>query len=128
MSLSIVTPGIILGTENYDACVAFYRDVIGLPVWYTKPSLVCLRFGSGYLMIEHGGVAVEGRRKAHSENPTMIRLNVDDVEASAEILRTKGVEVDVKHFEWGTVGTFIDPDGNPCELKDAGDPYFQEAL
>lgn len=126
MTLSVVTPGIILGTQNYEACVAFYRDVIGLPVWYSKPNLVCLRFGSGYLMIEHGGVAVAGRRKTNTENPTMIRFNVTDVEASAEGLRARGVEVVVKQYDWGTVGTFLDPDGNACELKDAGDPYFQE--
>jgi hypothetical protein len=50
--LEIKTCGIILGTENFDDCVHFYRDIIGLPVWYVKTQLVCLRFGDGYLMIE----------------------------------------------------------------------------
>ncbi|ALI55487.1 VOC family protein [Celeribacter marinus] len=124
MTLSIRTHGIILGTENYEACVAFYRDVIGLPVWYDKGHLVCLRFGDGYLMIESGGVARNGR-KAQSENPTMLRFNVTDVDQAAEALIAKGVTVDVTRFDWGTVGTFVDPDGNACELKDADDPYFQ---
>ena len=116
--------GIILGTERYEACLAFYRDTLGLPVWYEKEGLCCLRFGDGYLMIETGGMARDAR-KPNSENPTMLRFNVLDVEAAAETLRAEGVAVEIKRFDWGTVGTFLDPDGNACELKNADDPYFQ---
>ncbi|MES3676632.1 hypothetical protein QC589_11770 [Halomonas elongata] len=28
--------GVILNTDNYDACVAFYRDVLALPVIFEK--------------------------------------------------------------------------------------------
>ncbi len=123
MTLNVRTHGIILGTERFDACVAFYRDTLGLPEWYRKDGLVCLRFGDGYLMVEHGGVARDGR-KANSENPTMLRFNVDDVGKSADALRAKGVDVELRDFDWGRVGTFIDPDGNACELKNADDPFF----
>lgn len=117
--------GIILGTERFEACLAFYRDTLGLPVWYEKPnSLVCLRFGDGYLMIETGGHAQETGRKPNSANPTMLRFNVEDVQAAATWLKGRGVSVTVKTYDWGTVGTFIDPDGNACELKDADDPFF----
>ena len=122
-ALEIETHGIILGTERFDDCVRFYRDVIGLSVWFVKDGLVCLRFGDGYLMVETGGVAVKDRKR-QDQNPTMIRFNVADVEASAEVLRGKGVAVDVQRYDWGLVGTFLDPDGNACELKDAGDVYF----
>ncbi len=124
MTFKIRTHGIILGTERFEACVAFYRDILELLVWYEKPGLVCFRFGDGYLMVETGGVARDGR-KSQSENPTMLRFNVDDVAASSDALRQRGVEVEVQHFDWGTVGTFLDPDGNACEFKDADDPYFQ---
>jgi lactoylglutathione lyase len=123
MSLAIKTYGIILGTEKFDACVRFYRDTLELPVWYTKPTLVCLRFGDGYLMIESGGLAVEGV-KPNSNNPTMIRFNVENVEAAANTPRARGVAVTVEVYDWGTVGTFADPDGNKCEFKNADDPYF----
>lgn len=117
------THGIVLGTKRYDACLAFYRDILGLPVWYEKPGLVCLRFGDGYLMIETGGVAHDGR-KPNAMNPTMLRFNVTDVVDVAARLQARGVDVTVKTFDWGTVGTFHDPDGNACELKDADDPFF----
>lgn len=125
MTLDIRTPGIILGTERFDACTAFYRDTLGLREWYTKPGLVCLHFGNGYLMIETGGMA-RNSRKPNSENPTMLRFNVTDVAASADILRAKGVDVTVRTYDWGVVGTFTDPNGNACELKDADDPFFAD--
>lgn len=64
----IKTHGIILGTERYDECLKFYRDILGFPVWYEKKGLVCLRYGNGYLMIETGGVARD-IRKTNGENP-----------------------------------------------------------
>jgi lactoylglutathione lyase len=123
MTFNIRTHGIILGTERFEACVRFYRDTLGLPVWYEKHQLVCLRFGDGYLMIETGGVAREGR-KSQGENPTILRFNVEDVAGAAEGLRRLGIAVDVETHSWGTVGTFLDPDGNVCELKNADDPFF----
>lgn len=115
--------GIIIGTERFEESVAFYRDIVGLPVWFEKERLVCLRLGDGYLMVETGGVARD-RRKSSSENPTMLRFNVDDVGDVAKRLVRLGVAVEVKTFNWGTVGTFSDPDGNPCEIKNADDPFF----
>jgi len=123
LSEKLVTPGIILGTQKFDECVTFYRDTLGLPVWFEKTGLVCLRFGEGYLMIETGGVAATGR-KTNAENPTMLRFNVVDVDAAAADLQAAGVDVEVTQYDWGRVGTFCDPDGNACELKDASDPYF----
>lgn len=122
-SLRVKTHGIMLGTERFQECVRFYRDILGLPIWFEKDHLVCLRFCDGYLMIESGGVASNGR-KPNQENPTMLRLNVESVERAAAELGGKGVSVEIKRFSWGTVGTFIDPDGNACELKNVDDPFF----
>jgi lactoylglutathione lyase len=127
LNFKVRTHGIMLGTERFEACVAFYRDILELPVWYEKPGLVCLRFGDCYLMVETGGVARDGR-KSQSENPTMLRFNVDDVMAAADELRQRGVEVSVESYVWGTVGTFMDPDGNACELKNADDPFFHNVF
>lgn len=121
--LKVRAHGIILGTERFKECVHFYRDLLDLPVWFEKDHLVCLRFGDGYLMIETGGMARTGR-KPNQENPTMLRFNVEDVERAAAELESRGVSVEIKRFSWGTVGTFTDPDGNACGLKNADDPFF----
>ena len=68
-------------------------------------------------MVETQQVAKQ-TQKEMSENPTIIRFNVEDVETAAEELRSKGVEVEIKVFDWGTVGCFVDPDGNRGEFKD----------
>lgn len=120
----IVTPGIILYTERFTECVSFYRDTLGLPVWFEKDGLCCLRFGDGYLMLETGGTAHAGE-KPISQNPTTLRFNVTDVDAMARMLRNKGVNVETTQHDWGHVGTFADPDGNLCELKNADDPFFR---
>ncbi len=113
--IGFVTPGIILFTERFEECVAFYRDLVGLPVWFAKDGLVCLRFGAGYLMVETGGVAVSGV-KSRAQNPTVIRFNVEGLDVAAEVLRGRRVVVDVMDFDWGRIGQFVDPDGNLCEL------------
>ena len=64
----LAQPGLMLFTENFDACVAFYRDTLGLPVLFDKGYLVTLGFGSGYLMIEKDGVAVPGG-KSRAQSP-----------------------------------------------------------
>lgn len=123
----VVCHGIILFTEHFDECVAFYRDTLGLPVWFEKPGLVCLHFGNGYLMVETGGFANQDtptQAKSVNQNPTKLRFNVKDVETAARLLESKGVRVEIKVFDWGTTGTFLDPDGNLCALKDADDPFF----
>ena len=102
------TFGIILRTELYGECVSFYQGTLGIPVWYEKSSLVCLRFGDGYLVIETGGMK-RPERKSDTENPTMLRFNVEDVSTTAAALVEKGVAVEVNTFDWGTVDTFTDP-------------------
>lgn len=116
-------PGLILFTENYDACVRFYRDTLGLEVSADKGHLIVVRFGSGYLMIEDKGVAVPSG-KTRAQSPVTLRFNVADVEAVAARLRTAGVAIEVATFAWGTTGAFLDPDGNRCELRNHFDGFF----
>lgn len=118
--MQIKKTGLILFTENYPACVHFYRDLLGLEVIFEQEKLVCLEFGGAYLMVEMGGIAnPEGKSRA--ENPTVIRFNLAEVEATAEELRAKGVAVSVEQHPWGTIGVFYDPDGNRGELRNAWD-------
>lgn len=120
-----VQVGTILFTQRFGECVRFYRDKLGLKVWFEKEGLCCLHFGTGYLMVETGGRASAGRKTA-AQNPTVLRFNVPDVSAAAALLRSQGVDVVVRQFDWGQIGAFADPDGNPCELADAGDPEFSQ--
>jgi lactoylglutathione lyase len=109
--------GVILKTERFDECVRFYHEIMGLPLWWEKPGLSCLRFGAGYLMVEGLGVAASGA-KTVAQNPTVLRFHVQDITAASDSLRGSGVAVEVLRFDWGVIGVFVDPDGNPCELAE----------
>lgn len=116
--MKIAQCGIILFVEKYDECVAFYRDIVTLDVEYTKESLTNFCFGSAYLMVEKGGNSASNEKR-RTENPTVLRFNVADLETAALALEAKGVEVKRYSYDWGRIGVFTDPDGNRCELKSA---------
>jgi len=118
--MDISRHGIILNTENFEACVAFYRDVIGLRVAHEidppDPDITCFDLGGAYLMVETGGRADAGTKPV-STCPTKFRFNVADVEAAAAGLKARGVAVEIKVYDWGTTAEFADPDGNRCALR-----------
>ena len=101
----------------------FYRRILALPELFSldneHSTLTCLDMGGSYLMIETGGAAAPGG-KSIERSPVTLRFNVRDVEASAAALEARGVRVAVRREPWGTVGDFIDPDGNRCALRDEG--------
>ncbi len=114
--------GLILCTENYQACVDFYTNILELPVMHSFDNdvskLTCLDMGHGnYLMIETGGNAIKDG-KSLEQNPIYLRFNVEDVEAAAAELNAKGMSIEVNKAEWGTTAYFTDPDGNYCSLRD----------
>jgi lactoylglutathione lyase len=113
---------VILCTENYDECVAFYANTLQLSTLeilddeYSK--LTTVEFGAdSYLMIETGGEAMPAG-KTIKQNPVWLRFNVIDVNAAATELAARGVEVTIRREIWGTVGDFKDPDGNICSLRE----------
>jgi len=112
--------GIILFTENYAACVAFYRDVLDLPVAFelnrADSVLTGFAYSGAYLMIEGGGHAKAGG-KTIADTQARLRFNVADLDAAIAELRAKGVAVERVDHPWGAVANVFDPDGNPCQLR-----------
>ena len=122
--------GVILCTEKYDECVAFYSDVLNLPVLEVlddeHSKLTVLRFGADtYLMVETGGKAVPSGKDL-IQNPVWLRFNVKSVEDAAAELLDKGIDVQIRKEVWGTVGDFRDPDGNMCSFREEppGEPSY----
>jgi lactoylglutathione lyase len=114
--------GVILCTENYKECVAFYSGTLNLPIIEALDNehskLTVLSLGKDtYLMIETGGKAVPSGKDLN-QNPVWLRFNVRSVEAAAQELLGKDVRVKIRKEVWGTVGDFIDPDGNICSFRE----------
>lgn len=116
--LKVTQHGIILFTSKYQACVDFYRNIMGLEVAYSKDTLTCFRLGSAYLMVETGGIASD-QEKGRTQSSTVLRFDVLNLDAAADTLESHGIAVERLAFDWGRIGVFIDPDGNRCELKQA---------
>ncbi len=116
--------GLILYVHNYEQCVDFYLNRIGLPVLFTTPELTCFEFGGSYLMVE-----LDDRPDlpVRSGSPaSCLRFNVPDVRAFAAELKSRGVDVDYQEHSWGTVAKFLDPEGNLCAFKD--DETFERQI
>lgn len=116
--------GLIVMVKNFDACVAFYRELFGLKCLHEKAQgdfqLACLEFGSGYLMIESAPSCLEvAGAKGVERNPTTLRFNVPDIDAALERVHAHGLEARVVSFEWGTTIDLTDPDGNRVSIRDA---------
>ncbi|MDG2479579.1 MAG: glyoxalase [Alphaproteobacteria bacterium] len=118
--MNIKRHGIILNTENFRDCVAFYRDAVGLRVAEeinpADDEITVFDLDGAYLVVETGGNAANGVKDVES-NPTKFRFNVEDVEASATTLRSRAIAVEVFEYDWGTTAEFFGPDGNRCALR-----------
>lgn len=114
--MNIKETGFILFLEDYDKNVNFYTDKLGLRIRERKEGLTKLDFGSGYLMIEGNGVS-SYTEKNRSQNPTVIRMEVDDFKETINELENREISIEVYEFNWGTIGVIIDPEGNRIEIK-----------
>ena len=111
--------GFILNPENYQECVYFYGNILGLEFMFKidrkGEKLTTFDLGGVYLMIETGGIAQHGG-KFMATCPTKLRFNVSDIQATCANLRRKGIQAKVIDHSWGTTAEFFDPDGNRCAL------------
>jgi glyoxylase I family protein len=88
--------------------VAFYREVLGLPIagddhWAEAELPGGVRFA---LHAMHEGVAPPSSGTIH------VDFEVEDVDAAADAIRAAGIEVrETMRDEWGAAVEIVDPDG-----------------
>lgn len=95
--------------SDMERSLAFYRDVLGLPVRLTNPFLTefdleGLNFGLQYMEKQYMGNGVN----------VTVDFEVDDIAAKIEDLKAKGVEFTaiVLDQPYAKLAKFRDPDGN----------------
>ena len=102
-------------SEHPDQLTAFYRDVVGLP---GKPEIGEAAFdagGAAFLIDGHS----ETKGRAKEPHRVLINFFVDDLRAEQQRLEGKGVTFvrSAGREPWGgVISTFLDPDGNYCQL------------
>lgn len=105
-------------TTEYAGTVAFFRDVLGLPVHATETDMTVLDVPGG-ATVEVFGPATEYNR--HLTHP-VAGFRVEDLESAAEELRAAGVEI-VLPMQGGGSRSWLHfraPDGFVYELVEDG--------
>lgn len=109
--------GFILNINSHqpEKLHAFYRDVVGLP---KNPDVGEAGFQAGPVtMIIDGHSELHGPAKEPAR--VLIDFFVDDLDAAQKDLEAKGVKFirTAGKEEWGgVISTFLDPDGNYCQI------------
>jgi catechol 2,3-dioxygenase-like lactoylglutathione lyase family enzyme len=115
---------ITLFVEDLAEAKRFYGDVFGLPVHYEDESSAVFRFGETLVNLLTAGEAPGLVAPAPVAGPDagarfQLTLAVDDVDAMAERLRSRGVELLNGPMDrpWGIrTASFRDPGGHIWEL------------
>ncbi|MFN8234039.1 MAG: VOC family protein [Actinomycetota bacterium] len=99
-------------TRDMDASVAFYRDVVGLPL--------VRRSGDAWAEFDAGPVrmALHGTDEQPPASGTAV-FRVDDLDGERASLESRGATFDAHVGEvegFARFATFRDPDGNPVQL------------
>jgi predicted enzyme related to lactoylglutathione lyase len=106
---------ISLNSEDPARLSSFYRDVLELPGVPEIGETAFSAGGTNVVIDSHSGT------KGAAKEPTryMLNFNVDDIAAEEGRLRERGVTFirsQGKEYWGGIISTFVDPDGNYCQL------------
>lgn len=113
---------ICLFVVDIERSVEFYTTVLGLtPIPnLTTPHFRAFEFGSLVLGLERNGSGAVGE-KDKTQNPILLQFkssSVEELKNHTEQLREHGARIiqDCITHSFGTVTSFLDPDGNRLEL------------
>ena len=117
--VNVIDMSINLTSDNPERLRAFYRDTLGFEV---TPS--------GGLFVTTGiSLFVDGHSEVYgpAKEPARVLLNffVDDLKAEQTRLEVAGVPFirkEGKEYWGGIISTFLDPDGNYCQLMEFHPP------
>ena len=102
---------IILAVQDLDKSLAFYHEMIGLPIKKQRRSWIDLG-STGALLSLHPASLTAEHFGSSLENGITIGFLVGDVKSAVEELKSKGVKVyrDVQDREAGKNAIVLDPD------------------
>jgi catechol 2,3-dioxygenase-like lactoylglutathione lyase family enzyme len=115
-SLVTGTDFITVATQDFDAAVKFYGDVLGLPESKRWGQMPAAEFETGNLTVAVMQSDAFGLEFQANNHP--IELRVDDVEAARAELESRGVTFKGDTIDSGVChqAFFEDPDGNALAI------------
>ncbi|MDH3762113.1 MAG: glyoxalase/bleomycin resistance/dioxygenase family protein [Gammaproteobacteria bacterium] len=119
--MQIARTGIILTTEGYDDCVAFYRDLFSLPLLFQQQQddfrLGCLDCNGACPMIETGGHA-RPAGKTIAQNASKLSFNVTSLKVALQTIRNRGIAAEISVNDRGSTIDLFDADGNRAGIRE----------
>jgi len=113
--MPVTQAAINITSEQPQQLMQFYRDVVGLPPQKDM--------GEGALIFGGATLFIDGHSETHgaAKEPQRVLINlfVDDLKADQARIEAKGAKFIRKEGKepWGgVISTFLDPDGNYCQL------------
>jgi predicted enzyme related to lactoylglutathione lyase len=107
-----------LTVENLKAAVAFYRDVIGLPLLGQGEDWAHFDAGAGGLFELMSGGKAALQPKTPPQQPLVVGLRVKDMDGAMADLQAKGIVfTETGQYEDTRWAHFSDPEGNQLEIK-----------
>ena len=110
------TDFITVSTKDFEAAIAFYGEVLGLPLSKRWGDMPAAEFETGNLTIavmQSDAFGLEARTNNHP-----IELRVEDFEAARHELESRGIEFKGETLDSGVCyqAFFEDPDGNALAI------------
>ena len=104
-----------IGTEDFEASMRFFRDLLGMDVWAQGEQQAILKTTSGQQLEIFGR---DEREKELTASP-VVAFEVDDFDAAREELLAAGVELIGEVGRWNGFAWqyFRSPDGHIFEIK-----------
>ena len=104
--------GVIYYVDDWDASVAFYRDVIGLKPAHVEKGWAEFEVG------ESGRIALHPRDPGDAADVTQVSLQVRDIDGTLRDMEGGGARViqPVRREPFGAIAAVADPSGNVIGL------------
>lgn len=115
---------VVVFVRDFNTCLTFYRDTLGLPVAQLETNFVAFRMKDQNFALQALSAAADMFHARAGEptgktDPMMLCTQVDNVDAEYERLTAKGVEFVQPPTDqyWGIrAAYFRDPEGNLWEM------------
>lgn len=110
--MDVLSSRVMVRPKDHEASIAFYRDTLGLAIYYEFPVGTVFFLGHGFL-------EVVGTGQAGASPDVNLWLQVRDLDAALRELAGKGLQPDreARVEPWGLYEAWIsDPDGNKIFL------------
>lgn len=108
-----------LKVQDLESCIAFYRDILGLPLLGQGEDWAHLDAGNSTLLeLFSGGAASQGPKPADRQS-LILGLRVADLDQALTELQARGVRFigEVGEYAGTRWAHFSDPEGNRLEIK-----------